>query len=230
MATAFPNVEVIGMDLSKSNPEFTPSNCSFATGDITQDLPQYMDRFDLVHCRNVAWHLADPVALLKTIGKCLKQGGLCIVADGNYGLRNEKKEPLQPAEEGTDNTGRSWFARWMSEIGSRAVKIDQKMTFGEQLLHWLQDDNHFEKQDGKAYFSPVNWAGEGVENGHEVGQLMATNVNHIIEASRPLFLAIGLTNNDVDTWVRNIHDELDGPRVRIYFKWNVVWALKAGSS
>lgn len=104
-------------------------------------------------------------------------GGLCIVADGNYGLRNEKKEPLQPAEEGADNTGRSWFARWMSEIGSRAVKIDQKMTFGEQLLHWLQDDNHFEKQDGKAYFSPVNWAGESVENGHEVGQLMATNVN-----------------------------------------------------
>lgn len=185
--------------------------------DITHELPEYVEKFDLVHCRSVANHvriliqdrmllslthwlgrLRTPSHYWKRLKSVLSQvsidkrtgvraatvymirltGGLCIFEDGSFIIHNEQKGPMPPAEEGTDNQGRSWLARWMLEMRIRMTRNmqDQLISPADELLRFMQDNGHFEQLAEKAYFAPINWDGDGIENGHEIGQLMAVNV------------------------------------------------------
>jgi len=228
MASAFPDAQVIGLDLAKSKPAFTPPNCSFVVGDITHEVPEYMEKFDLVHCRAVASHVAEPVALVRRAANCVKPGGLCIFEDGSFVVHNENKKPAQPAADGVDNEGRSWLARWMLEMRSRMTRNFQNpvMSAGAELFRWLQDDGHLKVLERKTYFCPVNWDGDEIESGHELGQLWAVNAIQVVEAGRPLFLGTGLPNDVLENWVQNIRAEVDGPKVRVYFPLYAVCALK----
>lgn len=49
------------------------------------------------------------------------------------------------------------------------------LSVGAELFRWLQDDGHLKVLESKTYFCPVNWDGDEIERGHELGQLWAVN-------------------------------------------------------
>jgi len=166
---------------------------------------------------------------MRTIGKCLRPGGLCILGDGNLDVWDERKDKMQPAQDDTDNAGRSWLGRWMLEVRARMARnLQQRTSSYDELMRWLQGSGYFGEPEGKAYFSPINWAGNDIKNGHEIGQIMVKNILLFIESGKPLFLANGVSSDIVNTWVRNVHAELDEPVVRAYSKWDIVWTRKTG--
>lgn len=55
MASKFPHVQFIGMDLAPAIlSEYTiPDNCRFELGDVNRGLPHYHGQFDLIHIRQL---------------------------------------------------------------------------------------------------------------------------------------------------------------------------------
>ena len=56
MATKFPHVEVIGIDLAPAilNEYAVPDNCRFELDDVNRGLPRFYDQIDLIHMRSIA--------------------------------------------------------------------------------------------------------------------------------------------------------------------------------
>jgi hypothetical protein len=56
MASKFPHVEVIGMDLAPAimNEDDVPTNCRFELDDVNRGLPHFYNQMDVVHQRAVA--------------------------------------------------------------------------------------------------------------------------------------------------------------------------------
>lgn len=80
---------------------------------------------------------------------------------------------FKPAEDdGMVSEDRSWVARYMLEVKARVPVKDTKNTPGEHLIRWMQEDGGLENIDGDFYFCPINWAGDGVKHGKELGEIM----------------------------------------------------------
>lgn len=104
-------------------------------------------------------------------------GGVFLSADANKGVFNSDKQLCIPASTNgrTPNDGRSWFARWMLEVTDRWTSKGHANTEGDKLSSLIRNDAQFELLGEKAYWSPVNWDGDGIPNGSEIGRLMVLN-------------------------------------------------------
>lgn len=104
-------------------------------------------------------------------------GGVFLSADANKGVFTADKKLCIPASTDgrTPNDGRSWFARWMLEVTDRWTSKGHANTEGDKLSSLIRNDTQFELLGEKAYWSPVNWDGDGVPNGSEIGRLMVLN-------------------------------------------------------
>ena len=62
MASKYPHVEVIGVDLAPAimNESDVPGNCRFELDDVNRGLPHFYDQMDLVHMRAVSGGVSPP--------------------------------------------------------------------------------------------------------------------------------------------------------------------------
>ncbi|KZT25732.1 S-adenosyl-L-methionine-dependent methyltransferase [Neolentinus lepideus HHB14362 ss-1] len=238
MAQANPDADFVGFDLVKSEGIDAPPNCSFIIGDLTGGLPDFQAAFDIVHTRSVVGHLLDPEAGLYIIAGCVKPGGLLIFADGDLCTYDSERRFLQAAVDGEDNAGRCWFARWSNEWAKQIYPNGRYSM--EDRVKYLKKDSRIdpEKAGGvvhRQYFAPVNWPGEGVEHGNEIGQIMKINLTSLrvwniwqrfVDACKPSFLASGYDPETVERWVNEIQEEMDGPKLRYYVPWHVTSASR----
>ncbi|KAK1772059.1 S-adenosyl-L-methionine-dependent methyltransferase [Phialemonium atrogriseum] len=74
-ADQFTNTEVIGMDLSPTQPTWVPPNLKFELDDATQTWSWPDSTFDFVHIRYLFGGIADWNALFKQAYRCCKPGG-----------------------------------------------------------------------------------------------------------------------------------------------------------
>ncbi|KAG9778974.1 S-adenosyl-L-methionine-dependent methyltransferase, partial [Aureobasidium melanogenum] len=73
-ADQYPECQVIGIDLSPSQPTFVPPNLKYIIDDA-EELWVYDHRFDYVHCRLMAGCFADPEKLIQQAFDNLEPGG-----------------------------------------------------------------------------------------------------------------------------------------------------------
>ena len=82
------------LDIAKREAaEMGLSNVAFEEQDLTAWEP--VDSFDVVYCRFILTHLANPAALVATLCRCLHPGGTMIVEDIDF--RGHFAEPDSPA-------------------------------------------------------------------------------------------------------------------------------------
>jgi len=228
MANKFPHARVIGIDLALSRPGYVPPNCSFYVADASKDLEGYEGHFDVIHCRSVAGHVSDPLALTHTIGRCLKPGGIFLSADANRSVYTQDRQlyPQADLPVGSSNVGKSWFSRWMWEVTERWTSKGHRNTEGDKLGGLIREDGQMRVLGQRGYWSPINWDGEDVPDGREIGQLMVMNATDFLQASKNALLAGDFPENTVEGWVENVQGELTEPNMRMMMKWVGVWAVK----
>lgn len=95
-----------------------PPNFSFETQDLNDDLSRYYGFFDIIHLRSVIPGLKDVEKTFKELELCLKPGGLLIVINGDYFVREDKEQYIKMARLDGDNAGAvdvngSWFNRML---------------------------------------------------------------------------------------------------------------------
>ncbi|KAI4943965.1 hypothetical protein J4E91_009113 [Alternaria rosae] len=74
MADEYPSAEILGVDLSPIQPQFTPPNCKFEIDDVT--LPwTYTQRFDFINIRSLYGSIGDWPALYTQVYNNLEPGG-----------------------------------------------------------------------------------------------------------------------------------------------------------
>ncbi|KAF8243839.1 S-adenosyl-L-methionine-dependent methyltransferase [Wilcoxina mikolae CBS 423.85] len=81
MADRYPSAEVIGTDLSPTQPGWVPPNCKFEVDDAEQPWTYKPDSFDFIHARNVAQSITGWPKLLERAYKCIKPGGYIELAE-----------------------------------------------------------------------------------------------------------------------------------------------------
>lgn len=229
MAQLHPNSRILGIDLTESRPDYVPANCSFITKDVTTGLNEYEGKFDIVHTRCVVGHILDAAAVFRTIGKCLKPGGILLAADGNRTLYGDKMQRLRPADfsPGANNDGCSYMSGWMIELGKKKC-VDGRVSLpGEEQAAVVRLDEHFEILGEKDYFTPLGWDGGEVcvPNGEELSRMWTINLNRFLHASKGAFLSTGETAETVDSWIANALGDVP-PRIKTLYKFSFFWARK----
>lgn len=75
MADKFPEAEVIGVDITPTQPGWVPPNLKFQLDDVQQDWTFEEESFDFIHVRYMHGALTDWPKLYDQMYKFLKPGG-----------------------------------------------------------------------------------------------------------------------------------------------------------
>ncbi|KAF9006112.1 S-adenosyl-L-methionine-dependent methyltransferase [Cyathus striatus] len=228
MAKEFPRVHVVGFDLNQQSYRDAPDNFSFIQGDLSRQLPSnFLNKFSLVHCRCVAQHVSDPHALVITLASCLKPGGLLLLADGDWVAFDEQRRLLTPFKwnpaadlhiqlERKDDI--SWYAGWVHAFGTitRSVKY-------ENIDILLQKSAAYQDIRYCKYFSPINWCGDEIMNGEEIGKLMSKNMRDFFDGGVSVMVNLGVPSELLQFWRKRFMAELDEHRYNV---WHFASAVK----
>lgn len=154
---------------------------------------------DIVPNFKYLFQVSDPRALVEEIANCLKpgtiicncnfhccffftsfEGGLLILLDGDWVAFDANKNLLVPfrwdpnmdeIEQAKNDQGRSWYAGWL-EVLERLTR-SPKYQPGDTLV---RESGRFSHIQSSSYFSPINWPGDGIEHGEEIGEIMNKNM------------------------------------------------------
>ncbi|KAI8948688.1 S-adenosyl-L-methionine-dependent methyltransferase [Xylaria longipes] len=126
-ADTYPEAEVIGTDISPSQPEWVPPNLKFEIEDCTQPWTYPRDAFDFIHLRYLYGSISDWDALYAEAFKTCKPGGWVETIDPSVNLRSDDGS----VREGTAlydwgrlfNEASSKYGRSMSMVDDGSIAV-----------------------------------------------------------------------------------------------------------
>ncbi|KAF5535358.1 methyltransferase [Fusarium phyllophilum] len=146
-ADAYPSAQVIGSDLSPTQPEWVPPNVHFEIADATLTWPWKDNYFDFIHIRYLFGSIQDWPALFQEAYRCCAPGGWVQSCEADiHFYSDDGTTDSEPAlqkwadlyEKGGAATGRTFFLqqealqeRSITEAGFTDVRIfDYKLPVG----------------------------------------------------------------------------------------------------
>ncbi|KAM5526678.1 Phosphoethanolamine N-methyltransferase 3-like protein 1 [Fusarium oxysporum f. sp. phaseoli] len=150
LADRYPNMEVIGTDLSPCQPQWVPPNVRFEIDDAAQSWTWNDDHFHFIHIRYLFGAINDWNALFREAHRCCEPGGWIQSCEADVTFRSDDgTTELEPAfqtwrklyEEGGKKLGNPTFVHGLQrqaieEAGFTGVKVtDYKFPIGD----WPKD-------------------------------------------------------------------------------------------
>ncbi|KAL1966353.1 hypothetical protein VTN77DRAFT_4495 [Rasamsonia byssochlamydoides] len=137
-ADQYPSAEVIGNDLSPTQPSLVPPNLKFVVDDIEAEWVYEDNQFDFIHARYLAHSIKDFRKLLRQCFNCTKPGGWVEFQDWDAMLKSE---------DGT--TKGTAIERFYNEVLSAFEKAGYCTRPGPSLEQWFREagfvDIHVQK-------------------------------------------------------------------------------------
>ncbi|KAJ7792452.1 hypothetical protein B0H14DRAFT_2931033 [Mycena olivaceomarginata] len=180
----------------------------FIQTDLSEGLPACRDPagYDLIPC---PLPLKDPAAFMRHVENALKPGGIFIVGDFCLDTFDRDKD-LDGA----------WFAGWQ-ELW---VKGHSRKYTRSSTRFW--NCGALSPIFSRKYFCPVGWAGDDVENGAELGDIMLQNTKQFVRAGLPALLGNGkFSREQLEFWIDAMEDEFKTKKM--YFTLDFAAAVKA---
>ncbi|KAA8913408.1 S-adenosyl-L-methionine-dependent methyltransferase [Sphaerosporella brunnea] len=84
MAEKHPYAEVLGIDLSPTQPSWVPPNCRFEVDDADDDWVHASDSFDFIHLRNLNQGIQDWGHVMSEAYRCVKPGGYIELSEAGH--------------------------------------------------------------------------------------------------------------------------------------------------
>ncbi|KAI0013834.1 S-adenosyl-L-methionine-dependent methyltransferase [Xylariaceae sp. FL0662B] len=222
-ADQYPHAEVIGTDLSPTQPLWVPPNVKFEIDDCTQPWTWAEDSFDFVHTRYLFGAVADWTALFREAWRVTKPGGWLETCEADVKILSDDGTV---AEDSAYN--RFWnmlYTKASSKIGA---------TF-EPLLEGVQrkgmEEAGFVDIQQADYKFPVGgWAQD--KKLAEVGQYVQLTMLNDVEGYT-LFLWNNVMGEDAPGYQEHLaymRRELKDRKIHGYMKVRYVWGRKPGGS
>ncbi|PGH18106.1 hypothetical protein AJ79_00734 [Helicocarpus griseus UAMH5409] len=214
-ADIFPDCEVIGNDLSPTQPSLVPPNLQFIIDDVESDWVYEETPFDFIHARYLAEAIRDMPRLLQQAYNCLKPGGWIEFQDWDthpYSIDGSIK-----------GTG---IEQFYDVVLNAFIKQGFYTHPGRDLENWFIDAG-FVNVHVKKYRVPLgSWA-----KGEKNKQAGAYNLMQYEEAIEGGALAVltryeNWTPEEVQVLVAKARADARRPDVHVLFDFYVVWGQK----
>lgn len=225
IAQQYSHVRVVGFDLVPARPASTPDNCTFVQGDAHRDLAPFAGTFDIVHCRAMATGSVDFAHVVREMTRCLRPGGLLMLAGGDLGLYTTGGARASGTE--------SHFARLLLKVRAADERRGVRARSADFATFLAAQPGVSKPPSYRAFYCPIGWPGDGDlerEDGEFLGAMMLRNAQTFAPAWRPLLLNQGHPRASVEEWIKRAEDELRTPASKkLYTKWHYSWVYKDGS-
>ncbi|KAG8932997.1 hypothetical protein FRC01_011397 [Tulasnella sp. 417] len=231
MARAFPNADVVGMDLVPVKASSVPPpNCRFEVGNANTDLAEMYtaESFDLVHVRSVLQGIKDFDSFFRNVWRMLRPGGILLVMDLRLSTWDEEGRELEYKEQG--QPGFNWFRKMLYHLLEAAKARNPSIHLSHRITECLQEmgDDIWEKVDRFDLYLPVgNFDSPTMSPNQRVGgKLFTENMSRYPDSVRPMLLNSGLTPEEMDRLTSELRAELKEPKVEQFSQFIYTWAIK----
>ncbi|KAG8985112.1 hypothetical protein FRB90_004929 [Tulasnella sp. 427] len=231
MAKAFPDADVVGMDLVPAKlSTIPPSNCRFEVGNADTDLADmYGDAsFDFIHARSMMQGVKDFQRFHRNMARMLRPGGVFITLDGRLTTWDEERKRIPYREEG--EPGFSPVRKMIHHMRKVLDTRNPNMELMDRLAECLRGigDGVWEKVDEYNLYLPIgDWDSPTLSPNEQLGgKFLAQSLSMLPDSIRPLLLSSTLTPDEVDRLAMQVRVEMKEPEVKQLFLFIYTWAVK----
>ncbi|KAI1770768.1 S-adenosyl-L-methionine-dependent methyltransferase [Hypoxylon cercidicola] len=215
-ADMYPSAQVIGVDVSPTQPQWIPPNLKFEIDDVTLPWTYKPDTFDFIHMRWLVGSIEDWYGLYKEIFRTLKPG--------KY-FENKESSAIITSDDGTvtDDSALSQWGKVFNEAGKQSGKT----------FRVVEDDIQRKAMEAAGFvdieehvFKARTWPAE--EKMKELGQFLQLALYHDIEG----FLMMVWTNTmkwsveEIHIYSAHLRRELRSKNLHPYYIQKVVIGRK----
>ncbi|KAI9752002.1 MAG: bifunctional farnesyl-diphosphate farnesyltransferase/squalene synthase [Chaenotheca gracillima] len=215
MADEFPSAEVIGTDLSPTQPTLVPPNVKFEVDDCeeTWTFPQ---KFDLIHARYMAAGISDWPKLIKQTFDHVEPGGWAEFQDFDL---------LYYSDDGS-LTEEHALRKWVVELLGAFEQIGKETKPGPKLAGWFRDAG-FQNVTVHKYKCPIGpWPKD--KELRTIGAWNSLAVGEGLEGFtvRLYTTLLGWKPEEVQVLLANVRKNLNDPKIHPQFDFYVVSGQK----
>lgn len=177
-ADEFPVAEVIGIDLSPTQPAWTPPNCKFEIDDASQLWTFPDNTFDYIHIRFMLGCFKDWTHVYKECLRCLKPGGW--VEHQDYSVRLYSDDGSLPPD--------SIWTEWAKVLIAAGEKIGQTIEVIDKnnFVNWMMDAGFDDVQTKRIKMPMGGWSAD--KKWKEVGEFNRLSFGTNLEGYALYFL------------------------------------------
>lgn len=217
MGDEFPEAQIVGSDLSPSQPEYVPPNVRFFVEDMTDDWEYPRDHFDFIHTRITLGCWSDMKRqVLQRAFDHLRPGGW---------MECQEVYARPVCDDGTMADDHA-FLRWADETAEASRVADRQMYIGEELGEWMAQVGFVDVQQ-LVFKIPLNgWPRDRLLK--QMGLMWQRNLlNGLSGFSLALLTRIkGRTVEDIEVSLVDVRKDLFDKSKHAYHKFYVVWGRK----
>ncbi|KAK2747804.1 hypothetical protein FQN57_001834 [Myotisia sp. PD_48] len=215
-ADEYPSAEVIGTDLSPTQPSFVPPNLRFEVDDASEDWTFPRDHFDLIHIRALYGAISDWPLLYSRIYTHLKPGGYFDQLEMSISFVSDDGTV-------TDNHVLAVWSRTFIEAGDR---IGKTFCIAERARDYMEEAG-FENVVETNYKLPVGgWSSD--KHLKRLGQWNLLHCEEGIEgwAMALLTRVMKWTYEEVQVFLVKMRAGLRDPKTHAYFNVTSIYGQK----
>ncbi|KZT18014.1 S-adenosyl-L-methionine-dependent methyltransferase [Neolentinus lepideus HHB14362 ss-1] len=153
MASMFPNVKFIGVDIVPIQTRRPPRNAQFEIADVTEPFRHLDGSFDLVHARCTAFSVSDhkyPI-MLREVVRVLRGGGLFISGE----FKNYPAFPSRRAESADPNVSCPSFHRFLMLTAQALHRLGVRLNLFHKIPLLLEESGSFYGISRRSFQLPI---------------------------------------------------------------------------
>lgn len=214
-ASAFPDSQVVGMDLSLIQPSNTPPNCRFIRGDAEDVDWPFTVSFDYIHLRMMVSCFDQPRRTIKKIFENLAPGGWVEFQDVEMGACSE--------DGSTQGTSMERLGAYL-ESGLAALNRDPKIA--RQYESILLETGFVDVVARQLQIPCGVWPDDPKRKA--LGELfLSTYTEESLKGlSTKMLLSAGLTTEEATQLIAGTVEDYLNPQIRGYIVFHVVYGRK----
>ncbi|EJD54471.1 hypothetical protein AURDEDRAFT_110104 [Auricularia subglabra TFB-10046 SS5] len=227
VATDFPHVDAVGVDLVPPQITYSPNNVD----DINLGLEHFYGQFNVVSARLISAGIKDYAGLVDQISRILRPDGLLVLGECDFRCYDEKMEifplPTSPAFCSPSVPAVARFIGHLRQcIRARGGHVD-----AASLLHrWISQHRAFRDIVHRDVYFPLCpfMKGDSAEarRQRKIGLYAREDVLAFIDSGRPLLLKSGVPQEEVDSLILRARQELADCRTPCFMRLQCVYARK----
>ncbi|KAI0547014.1 S-adenosyl-L-methionine-dependent methyltransferase [Xylaria curta] len=217
-ADQYPHAEVIGVDISPSQPQWIPPNLKFEIDDITQPWTYAPNSFDYIHMRWLIGAIPNWYTVFREIFQTLKPGGI---------FESKESSAIIQSDDGTVPYGSAMdqWGRVFAEAGRKFGRTFQPVEDNIQVK--AMEAAGF--VDIKVYNMKTtlgSWAADAKYK--EIGQYARLALEQDIEGFIMYMwtTVLGWTREEIAVYAAHLRRELRSPQFHAYYPQRVVVGRK----
>ena len=215
MGDEYPDSEIIGTDLSATQPSWVPPNVKFEIDDAEEPWT-FQEQFDFVHVRYLAAAIADWPKLIRQAFTNTKPGGWAEFQDF---------DPNYYSEDGSFKPEMD-VAKWIKTFVAAAEGFGRDSRPGPKLEGWMKDAG-FENLVHEKFRLPI---GPWPKDKHLKG-IGAWNLVQLEDGLEGFTLRLftqflGWKKEEVEVMLAKVRKDLRDPKLHAQFDFHVVYGQK----